>query len=107
MAADDPMMRLRLPPELKRRIAEAAREANRSMNAEIIQRLEQSFILSGASSNELAAQYQAIDQRLREISARLAREYPERVLNLKGGTRTLDLTVYPRKPRKPAGGGDP
>lgn len=34
---------LRLPPELKDKIAESAKELNRSMNADIVARLEQSF----------------------------------------------------------------
>ena len=39
----DPQYKLRLPADLKLRIEAAARENNRSMNAEIIQRLEYSF----------------------------------------------------------------
>lgn len=35
--------KLRMPPELKQQIQESAKEHNRSMNAEIIHRLEQSF----------------------------------------------------------------
>lgn len=34
---------LRLPPELKERIAESAKAHNRSMNADIVARLEKSF----------------------------------------------------------------
>ncbi|TCB76799.1 Arc family DNA-binding protein [Acinetobacter sp. ANC 4177] len=34
---------LRLPPELKDKIAESAKELNRSMNADIVARLEGSF----------------------------------------------------------------
>lgn len=34
---------LRLPPELKDKIAESAKELNRSMNADIVARLEESF----------------------------------------------------------------
>lgn len=44
MARDDPHFRLRLPADLKARVEEAARAANRSINAEIVQRLEGSFI---------------------------------------------------------------
>jgi hypothetical protein len=43
MAADDPMMRVRLPLDLKGRIAASAKAANRSMNAEIVARIEASF----------------------------------------------------------------
>jgi len=34
---------LRLPPELKERIAESAKEHNRSINADIVARLDKSF----------------------------------------------------------------
>lgn len=39
----DPQYKLRLPAELKRQIEEAARHNLRSMNAEIVARLEQTF----------------------------------------------------------------
>jgi hypothetical protein len=39
----DPQYKLRLPAELKARIETAAKAANRSMNAEIVSRLEESF----------------------------------------------------------------
>jgi putative heme iron utilization protein len=35
--------KLRLPPELKAKIAESSKALNRSMNADIVARLEQSF----------------------------------------------------------------
>ena len=35
---------LRLPPEMREKIAEAARRYRRSLNSEIVSRLEQSFI---------------------------------------------------------------
>ena len=39
----DPQYKLRLPPELKERIEKAALENKRSMNAEIVARLESTF----------------------------------------------------------------
>jgi len=39
----DPQYKLRLPAELKERIERAALENKRSMNAEIVHRLEESF----------------------------------------------------------------
>lgn len=42
---------LRLPQELKDKIAESAKELNRSMNADIVARLEESF--EGKIFNEL------------------------------------------------------
>lgn len=43
MARDDPKFIVRLPDGMRDRIAEAARANGRSMNAEIVHRLEQSF----------------------------------------------------------------
>lgn len=40
MARDDPMMRFRAPPELKQIIEDAAATNGRSLNAEILHRLE-------------------------------------------------------------------
>ena len=41
--ADYIIARLRLPPELRDKIAESAETYNRSMNADMVARLEQSF----------------------------------------------------------------
>lgn len=41
---------LRLPQELKDKIAESAKELNRSMNADIVARLEDSFLLNDSSA---------------------------------------------------------
>lgn len=40
---DDPRHNLRLPPHLKARLGHASIDSGRSMNAEILARLEQSF----------------------------------------------------------------
>lgn len=39
----DPQFKLRVPPELKAKIEESARLHNRSMNADMVFRLEQTF----------------------------------------------------------------
>ena len=44
---------LRLPQELKDKIAESAKELNRSMNADIVARLEQSFEKPMTSEHEV------------------------------------------------------
>jgi hypothetical protein len=44
MARSDPQTNIRLPLQLKRRLAEAARENTRTTNAEIVNRLERSFV---------------------------------------------------------------
>lgn len=43
MARDDPPFKLRFPGDMRERIAAAAKANNRSMNAEVIARLEQTF----------------------------------------------------------------
>ena len=43
MSRDDPHFRLRVPANVRDRIADAAKENNRSMNAEIVSRLDASF----------------------------------------------------------------
>lgn len=43
MSREDPQLRIRLPFELKEKIESQAKSNNRSMNAEIVQRLEESF----------------------------------------------------------------
>jgi hypothetical protein len=45
MARDDPHFRLRIPEALKDQVEASAKANNRSMNAEIISRLERSFDL--------------------------------------------------------------
>lgn len=44
MSREDPQLRIRLPIELKEKIDDAAKSNNRSMNAEIVQRLDASFL---------------------------------------------------------------
>lgn len=44
--ADHTIVRLRVPPELKKQIEDAAEKNNRSQSAEMVARLEQSFSLT-------------------------------------------------------------
>ncbi|MBT0366187.1 Arc family DNA-binding protein [Morganella morganii subsp. morganii] len=44
MSREDPQLRIRLPVELKEKIEETAKANSRSMNAEIVQRLDASFL---------------------------------------------------------------
>lgn len=48
MAREDLHFKLRIPEDLKRRIAAASRANERSMTAEIVARLESSFVISPA-----------------------------------------------------------
>jgi hypothetical protein len=43
MSREDPQFKLRLSEQLRDQIAESAKSSNRSMNAEIVARLEESF----------------------------------------------------------------
>jgi hypothetical protein len=43
MTREDPQMKLRLPPELKDRLTALAEENGRSLNAEVVRRLEESL----------------------------------------------------------------
>ena len=51
MAREDPQFRIRLPAELKARVEGAAAENQRSLNAEIVHRLESSFHFSALISS--------------------------------------------------------
>ena len=52
MARNDPQVNLRIPPALKARLEESAQATGRSLTAEVVQRLEDSF-LAGAVSDAL------------------------------------------------------
>jgi hypothetical protein len=52
MAADDPHFRLRIPAALKARIEEAAHAKKRSINAEIVDRLDRSFAATTSRNND-------------------------------------------------------
>ncbi|NSY21881.1 Arc family DNA-binding protein [Agrobacterium vitis] len=62
MAKDDPHFRLRIPETLKNQIESAAESNHRSINAEIIHRLEQSFAtLPDLDEDDLQAILRQID----------------------------------------------
>lgn len=72
---------LRLPQELKDKIAESAKELNRSMNADIVARLEESFEqkfgdLENVPLEKLLA---VVMKKLGENSIRLTSEEIERI----------------------------
>ncbi|CNG22785.1 Arc family DNA-binding protein [Yersinia enterocolitica] len=60
MSREDPQLRIRIPIELKEKIEESAKENSRSMNAEIVQRLNVSF-LNEISPDELISAKDAIN----------------------------------------------
>jgi len=60
MSREDPQFRIRLPVELKGKVEESAKINNRSLNAEIVHRLNASF-LSEISSDELISAQDALE----------------------------------------------
>ncbi|MEL4013319.1 Arc family DNA-binding protein [Dryocola clanedunensis] len=56
MSREDPQLRIRLPIELKEKIEEVSKSNARSMNAEIVQRLEASFLGEIAEDEVLSAE---------------------------------------------------
>ena len=67
MSRDDPHFRLRVPPELHDRVAAAAKENGRSMNAEIVVRLELSF--ASGSDEKLDTILRNLDTILRNFDS--------------------------------------
>ncbi|MGF2684308.1 Arc family DNA-binding protein [Acinetobacter johnsonii] len=55
MARTDPQFNLRVPAELKQQVEEAAKLSGRSINAEAVYRLEQSFKNINKSLDDLSA----------------------------------------------------
>ncbi|WP_343654530.1 Arc family DNA-binding protein [Paraburkholderia caribensis] len=64
MTREDPQMKLRLPVELKDRLMTLAEENGRSLNAEVVKRLEES--LTGASEG---AKTEPVDDRTMDLFA--------------------------------------
>lgn len=56
MSREDPQLRIRLPYELKEKIEGSAKANNRSMNAEIVQRLESSLLNEIQDDEVISAQ---------------------------------------------------
>ena len=59
---------LRLPPELKDKIAESAKGLNRSMNADIVARLEESFEKDDAAEFDKGFVLQVIESQQDQIN---------------------------------------
>lgn len=80
----DPQYKLRWPEELRDKVAASAKAYNRSMNADIIARLERSFILEPDLS--------PLNMPPEELEARLAKVLEDRALN-KNNTEELVLEI--------------
>jgi hypothetical protein len=70
--ADHTIVRLRVPPELKRQIEEAAEANNRSQSAEMVARLEGSFKRSQTENqiysmvNDLLVRIDTLEKKIKE-----------------------------------------
>lgn len=71
MTREDPQMKLRLPAELKDRLAAAADDNSRSLNAEVVLRLEESFSAPKSSRKAIALDEPTIDALADRIAALL------------------------------------
>ena len=70
MAREDLHFRLRIPEELKAKVEESASDNHRSMTAEIIARLEESFAVptnNGIKGEDLARTTKALSEAIAEI----------------------------------------
>lgn len=63
---DHTIVRLRVPPELKQKIEDSAEKNNRSQSAEMVARLEKSFIHTPSST-------EGLEQKLNELMVETAR----------------------------------
>ncbi|WP_374846268.1 Arc family DNA-binding protein [Brucella ciceri] len=70
---EDAQMKLRLPVALKRQIEAAALESNRSLNGEIVSRLEASFpdYIPDAASVRRGPRHDTIEKRLDKLESRI------------------------------------
>jgi len=70
--------KLRMPAELKAKIAESAKTHNRSMNADIVARLEQSFLSASDDEKDILIEQQqkVLRNTLAQLDEMLARHLP-------------------------------
>lgn len=72
MSRQDPQFKLRMTEELRDQIAEAAKASNRSMNAEIIARLEQSFAIADSPEKEFHLSRAQLDELVQSVTNQVA-----------------------------------
>ncbi|OUL68740.1 hypothetical protein CA603_51580 [Paraburkholderia hospita] len=61
MTRDDPQMKLRLPIDLKDRLTDLAHESGRSLNAEVVKRLEESVQADGRTIRAVKVDDKTLD----------------------------------------------
>lgn len=87
MSREDPQFKLRMPAGLRDRAEQAARAAGRSLNAELVARLESSFLSDAAPENLLTA------ARARELASLARTGLPDEIRKrvLKSINRAVEL----------------
>jgi len=70
MARNDPELRLRLPEGLKAEIEEHAKKNQRSLNAEVVARLQESVAWQDYDIEDMAKQLEEHESRLDKIERR-------------------------------------
>lgn len=109
MSREDPQMKIRLPADLKDQIEASAKEVGRSMNAEIVARLQESFHVhgSGSVSMKMTAQGEGhvnsdsgfTDELADKVAARLVKMIP---ISLEDLERLTPDYAKPRSKKNPA-----
>lgn len=77
MSREDPQLKLRLTEEMKARVTEAARANGRSVNAEIVARLTDSFEFEMISRSPEAS-FEALKPILEAAKAEVSKRYEDR-----------------------------
>ena len=68
MSREDPQLKIRLPLELKEKITESAAEYGRSINSEVVTRLEESFEKDDAAEFDKGFVLQVIESQQDQIN---------------------------------------
>lgn len=106
MAREDPHFRLRIPEDLKLRVERAAHTNRRSINAEIIARLEQSFPAEPISS--LPGEADITDDEAKELVEAIFRtidRYKKPKMTIVEKTRSSEPPGITSEPQKSAAPG--
>lgn len=78
MSRDDPQLKLRLPQHLKDMVEQAAKNHSRSINAELVYRIEQSFTgISDQKDLIISAQQKLLKDTLARLDEIIARHDPD------------------------------
>lgn len=91
----DPQHNIRIPVELKARIAESAKAHNRSMNADIVARLEKSFEID---SNQVALLQEEITLAMKNVMNNLVSNAVNNLLQ-QGVVENIVKNAFTSKPK--------